>query len=199
MPLESIVSEIERPRFIALLGVVSTQKRFEWAIAQEPAVKELITALQSREAQAELVERLSALLASKPEEGYTHPLDIPIAVYLRALDIVAPRAATGVAQIAVSRPDLWWGRAIADRIVRSQPTGTKDVSKDAILTRERDARVRTSFTSGRLSLDTRVDLRGHGAIGATTANVVARATGHTPHVVVLRAGVIRIALRNSQA
>jgi hypothetical protein len=113
----SIIDEIESRRFIADIGVVSTPKRFEAALAELRPVRELLGCLRSSADKQQLINHVRDILQKGSDADYTHAYDVPLAVYLRALDISAPLDAYELAQAFKRLPNLWWARFIANKVL----------------------------------------------------------------------------------
>lgn len=111
-----IWTEIEDPLFGASLGVVSTPRAFDDGLMRQPVFRDLLGALTNREDAQLVADRVFRLISERSDQRYCHPRDLPIGVYLRALDIAAPDHALWPARLALDLPNLWWGNVMARRI-----------------------------------------------------------------------------------
>ena len=118
-----IWSAVEDPIFSASLGVVSTPRAFDTALLRQPPVLELFSSLAGPEDASAVAARIQQLLKDPSnDERYCHPYDLPIAVYLRALDIICePPVAAEAADSILRFSNLWWARATALRMA-ANPT-----------------------------------------------------------------------------
>lgn len=114
---DRIWSAVEDPTFSASLGVVSTPRAFEAALLRRPPVLELFSLLACPEDASAVAARIQHLLTDPSnDERYCHPYDLPIAVYLRVLDICESYVAAEAADSILQFPNLWWARAMALRV-----------------------------------------------------------------------------------
>lgn len=117
MITDRVWTEIESPLFTAALGVVSTPRAFDDGLLRQAIFRTLLAAAETngRDADA-IVQRISRLIREPADERYCHPHDLPIGVYLRALDIAAPERAITPARLVLDLPNLWWGNLMARRV-----------------------------------------------------------------------------------
>ena len=118
MSVEALFPKIESPEFHAKLGVVSTPRGFDAALFNIDEVQDLATAVTQEKNDLLLYERIGTLLAD-PEDNpnFVHPHDMPIAVYLRILDVLSSNFALVAAESVAERKNFWWTRAMALRIL----------------------------------------------------------------------------------
>lgn len=117
---DRIWTEIESRTFSASLGVVSTPRAFDVALLRQPLVLELVSLLVCPENPSAVFARIQRLLRDPSnDEHYCHPYDLPIAVYLKVLDIFEPYIAVEAADSILEFPNLWWARAMALRVAAS--------------------------------------------------------------------------------
>jgi hypothetical protein len=114
--LRDLLNQIETSEFIARVGVVSTLEAFESAIGRDPWVSQLLGQVSDQAAANELEKRLIELLSTITPAGWSNPRDIPIAVYLRTLDILRPLRAMTLSRRTSAVDGLWWARKLATRI-----------------------------------------------------------------------------------
>jgi hypothetical protein len=115
--LSVLMERIESPEFVSRVGVVSSLSAFEAAIGRESLCREMLSALNRTGAVKDVRERLNALVAQQPPEGFAYKSDVSAAVYLRVLDILDPLAALDAARSIVEKPGLWWARFLGRRIL----------------------------------------------------------------------------------
>jgi hypothetical protein len=127
MRLEDIWPEIEGPQLAARVGVVSTPRSLERALAAEPNVRQLVGALAKPTNRRLLYDRFLVLLHTPTDERFAHPQDLALATYLRLLDIVNPDLGEMGAATALTRPNLWWTRAFAASILAQAARRTRVV------------------------------------------------------------------------
>lgn len=115
MPFIALRNDIESVRLAAELGVVSTPRAFDEALFSLPSVRELADGV-SRGWYSQATEaRALELLRVAHDGAYCHPHDLPVAVYLRVLDLYAPLRAHRVAAAAAEYENTWWTRAMTRR------------------------------------------------------------------------------------
>ncbi len=121
MTIETLFSQIESPIFHARLGVVSTPRAFDSALFSITEVKELATLVNQFGKDELLFNRIGALLADPEDDvNFVHPHDMPIAVYLRILDVISSDFALVTAEQLAHRKNFWWTRAMVLRVL-SEP------------------------------------------------------------------------------
>ena len=113
---DRIWTAIEDTTFTASLGVVSTPRAFDAAISRQPPVIELLSLMEDSDNSMQVLTRVRQLLETPEDARYCHPFDLPVAIYIRALDICNPQLAADAAEIALQLPNLWWSRAMALRV-----------------------------------------------------------------------------------
>lgn len=120
LELRALLSDIESANFAATVGVVSTLHAFENAIAKEQRVRQLLGTAGDRTSLRNVYGRLLALAESPADPEYTHPSDLPIAVYLRVVEIVDGLLGMEAARLLAVRDDLWWSRRLARRLLAGE-------------------------------------------------------------------------------
>jgi hypothetical protein len=108
---------LESAHFAAEVGVVSTPAAMFVALRGHPAIAALID--QAGTAIGPVKARLVRMLTKATDERYCHPDDLAIAAYLTALSELRLQDALGVARVATTVKNLWWGAQVAHRIVES--------------------------------------------------------------------------------
>jgi hypothetical protein len=119
---------IEHPAFAARLGVVSTFARLERQLPKDPAVQLLLSALNSPPSVDQLVTHSLALLSLEHDHRFAHPHDLAVAIYIWALDLVAPGSPQPVVDIVLGLENTWWSRAIAQRLGAEPSLATQTTS-----------------------------------------------------------------------
>ncbi|MCZ0936398.1 MAG: hypothetical protein OXJ54_14585 [Gemmatimonadetes bacterium] len=122
MPLDlTILREIESAEFALKLGLSGSRARAMQALVDLPEAKALLDSLRENASAVHgIASRVEDLLQAEIDPRYTHPDDAAIAVYLRALDLFAPRLAVDLApMVADRRQNLWWSVPVLDSL---QPT-----------------------------------------------------------------------------
>ena len=121
MTIAALFSQIESSIFHARLGVVSTPRAFDSALFSIAEVQALTTLVNEPGKEELLFNRIGVLLAD-PEDNanFVHPHDMPIAVYLRILDVLSSDFALIAAERLAQKKNLWWTRAMALRVL-SEP------------------------------------------------------------------------------
>lgn len=116
---DSIWAAVEDSTFSASLGVVSTPRAFDAAFLRQRPVRDLLSLLTTPANLQAVATRIHELLHDPGNDArYCHPFDLPIAVYLRALDICEPGVAARAADAILRFTNLWWARAMALRVAR---------------------------------------------------------------------------------
>ena len=159
MNFDEILQTIESAYFTTAIGVVSTPAQFHRAIGNDPTVRALLGQLEHPEKRRVLFARVADMLKAAADPQYAHPLDIPIAIYIRALDITEPDLARMLAFAARRLTNLWWARDVIDLV--SEQTSTPSTAETTV-----------HFAAG-------------GAVGETVVRTLAalRSTG-SPHLLV---------------
>jgi hypothetical protein len=121
MKIAALFSQIESPVFHSKLGVVSTPRAFDSALFSIAEVQEMAALASQRSNEELLFNRIGILLADREDDpNFVHPHDMPIAVYLRILDMLSSDFALAVAEQVAKRKNFWWTRAMALRVL-SEP------------------------------------------------------------------------------
>jgi hypothetical protein len=132
MTFEETLRELETPRLAARLGVVSTPRSLERAIASESSVRRLLGMLSSPNNRRRLYGHLMQLLNQPSDDRFAHPMDLALAVYIRLLDIADPELGEMAAVETRQRPNLWWTRALAATILAKSAQRTRTVRTEQI-------------------------------------------------------------------
>jgi hypothetical protein len=132
MTLEEAWRVVESPRIAAQLGVVSTPRALERALASEPTIRRLLGLLARPHNRRRLYDHFLEILGAPNDQRFAHPLDLALAIYVRLLDIVDPSIAEAAASAALRLPNLWWTRAFAISILAQSARRTKVVRTQQI-------------------------------------------------------------------
>lgn len=122
--LVDVCHDIESLNFIAKVGVASSFRRFDSAVAGQPEASRLLSLMRGNQELAALRDHLYALLRVAPEPGFAHPHDIAIAVYLRTIDIVDGVEALNISREVMRGTGLWWAVKLAEMLLEGSATAT---------------------------------------------------------------------------
>ena len=119
----AIFREIECVEFAWKLGLTGSRQRAMQALVRAPQAVALLNALKGDEIAAyEVANRVLALAHDDNDPQYTHPSDVAIAAYMRALDILFPNLAAAIGPVVDSQcQNLWWAAPIVERTLRTPP------------------------------------------------------------------------------
>jgi hypothetical protein len=124
---ESIWAAIEGSIFASELGVVSTPRALDQALAQHPTSLALLAGMTESKDVSALSGRLMWLLKEPSDTRFCHAHDVAIAAYLRTLELRAPEVARSFAKSILAIPNLWWGKAVAKRIANTTVQTTPNI------------------------------------------------------------------------
>ena len=138
---------IESVEFIARLGAVSTLYAFDRALGRLQETKDLFADMRSPAVAREVRERVVQLLAAAAKDGSAaYWLDLPVAAYMRLLDIVSDSHLPLLKASAVGGAGMWWTERVAKRIGVSpaMPSSENEVN---LVAGPRDLDVRANATA----------------------------------------------------
>lgn len=114
---DELFRSLEERVFTASIGVVSTPRALKDAILDQLSVRRLLALLSDPDNRNQVLGRALQLLRAPHDARYCHPDDLPIAIYLRALELADPSLALKAADLVLQHPNLWWARSFALSIV----------------------------------------------------------------------------------
>lgn len=117
MSLEPAIREIERHEFAARLNVASDLRTFVRAALRQEPVRRLIRELDSAGAAEQLLRRVVQLARRRIDPRYANPCDVPLAVYVWALDLKDSPFRTLGAGAAIESAGTWWARKVAEEVL----------------------------------------------------------------------------------
>lgn len=118
MNWQDALAEVESPQFAARINVVSGERAFFQAIAQNPVVRDMYRhSRDSGELREEVLGRIQDLAAADIDRRYENPNDTPLAVLLWLTCRTAPDFVQVAAQYTARAPQCWYARNLAQRII----------------------------------------------------------------------------------
>ena len=154
MPLDpAVFRDIEAFEFGWEIGLTGSRKRAMQAFVSAPQVMALLNALKDNGDAAYQVANRVLRLVHHPDNDlrYTHPFDVAIAAYLRALGIRSSYLARVVGvEVHLGCKNLWWAVPVVEHIL--QPRNAARLSRDIVYALEdvepQQAVVRTTNKAG---------------------------------------------------
>ncbi len=117
-----LLNEIEGGDLPSELSIANDLRMLVRIAARNQAIKSLVWDLEEPTSQQCLAERINVLASAQPEEGFRHPNDGIIAVYLFLLSRVDPVFAGQVAgSLGEQTSFCWASQVIVDCIQRQRP------------------------------------------------------------------------------
>ncbi len=129
MSLATIFPEIESHELAAKLNIASDLKTFLRAATRQEPVRQLIRELDSAGAPEQLLRRVVQIAHRRIDPRYANPWDVPLAVYVWALDLKDSPFRFLVAGAAFEAFGTWWARKVAEEVFTEGVTRSDATSR----------------------------------------------------------------------
>ena len=110
------MQSIEQPEFSALVNVANGYKVFLRLATSHDAVKTLAAAMDKPNTANVILTRMKELTAIVPDDGFEHPHDAALAVYLWLLGEISPRHTDDAITLIGAARRLHWANQVAQRL-----------------------------------------------------------------------------------
>ncbi len=133
MTFEQAINTIESHGFAAEVNIASDLKTFVRVLGKHPAVTKIRSCLSLLNGVQRVNSRIEELLKAQSEVGFEHPNDAAIAAYVWIIASVGPELAHPIARLVPEKPEFWWARKVAKKILADfKKVRTDDVTQFSV-------------------------------------------------------------------